>query len=160
MLHALAAGIGLSAILAASATAFNIIKWVGAAYLIYLGCQAFRSHPATGPERACGARQQNAYWMTYFQGVMVDVLNPKTALFFLAFIPQFVDPQGGAQVFQFLTLGLVVILNALLIEFFLILFADRLTAVLRRNNQLARWLERGMGTFLIALGLNLARQKL
>jgi len=160
MLHATAAGFGLSAILAASATAFNLIKWVGACYLIYLGYKAMRTSPVTDPGDLPASTSQSTYGMIYLQGVMVDVFNPKTALFFLAFIPQFVDPRQDDPLGQFVSLGLVVILNALLIEFFLIMFIDRLTSILRRNARLASWLERGMGIFLIALGLNLARQKL
>ncbi len=159
MLHALAAGIGLSAMLAASATAFNAIKWVGAAYLIYLGYKAIRTPTTTAPMHLSTSMPRRAHGRIYLQGIMVDLLNPKTALFFLAFIPQFIDPRQGAPLGQFISLGLVVILNALCIEFFLILFIDRLTAVLRRNTRVARWLERAMGAFLITLGLNLARQE-
>ncbi len=160
MLHALAAGLGLSAILATSATAFTVIKWMGALYLIYLGYKALCRNKIPNPTAVASDIKKTDHWKIYFQGVLVDVLNPKTALFFLAFIPQFIEPERGAHLTQFLLLGLLVILNALIIEFFIIVFAHRLTGVLRRKNNLARWLDRGMGTMLIALGLKLASQEM
>ncbi len=160
MLHALAAGIGLSMILTTSAFAFGVIKWLGAAYFFYLGYKAIRGKSSTKSFHPTDNIQSSNNWSIYFQGILVDLLNPKTALFFLAFIPQFIDVQQGPQLSQFLILGLVVIVDALIIEYVLIMFADKLSIALRRNHQLTRWLECGMGTIMIALGFRLARQEL
>ncbi len=160
MLHALAAGIGLSMILTTSALAFSVIKWLGAAYFFYLGYKAIRGKSTIKPFQPTENIQPSSYWTIYLQGVLVDLLNPKTALFFLAFIPQFIDIQQGAQLTQFLILGLVVIVDALIIEYVLIMFADKLSIALRRNHQMARWLECSMGAIMIALGFRLARQEL
>jgi threonine/homoserine/homoserine lactone efflux protein len=163
MVHATAAGIGLSAILATSAYAFTIVKWVGALYLMYLGYRAIAStlkgeqqmiasQPKTEPTK-------NHLWKIYFQGVLVDILNPKTAMFFLAFIPQFINPSSGSSVWQFIFLGLVVIINALVIEVVLIMFASKITGFLHANKSLSNWLERSLGLTLIGLGLHLIRGK-
>lgn len=100
--HAVAAAFGLSAILLASALAFNVVKYVGAAYLIYLGIRALLNKG----EGAEGERSQHRSYSELFRkGLLVQLLNPKTALFFYAFMPQFVDPSRGAVVFQILALG-------------------------------------------------------
>jgi len=161
MVHATAAGIGLSAILATSANAFTIVKWVGALYLIYLGYRAIAAtlngkSSAINPQQELHLLKINP-WKIYIQGVIVDLLNPKTALFFLAFIPQFINPDAGAELWQFLFLGLVVILNALVIEIVLILFAAKITGFLRNSRFLADWLERSLGLALIGLGFHLIR---
>ena len=93
MLHILAAALGLSAILLSSALAFDIVKYVGAAYLIYLGIQKFRSRDEDDAEVAV---QQQPLGKIYKQGMIISLLNPKTALFFFAFLPQFVDPSHGS----------------------------------------------------------------
>jgi threonine/homoserine/homoserine lactone efflux protein len=104
LVHVAAATIGLSALLSSSATAFDVVKYAGAAYLIYVGLRRLAGRePEPAPERA-GLRS-NAH--LYRQGVVVNVLNPKTALFFLAFLPQFVDPSRGSATLQILFLGLL-----------------------------------------------------
>ena len=163
MVHATAAGIGLSAILATSAYAFTIVKWVGALYLIYLGYKAIVS-TLNNEQQIINSQQtsiqpKNHLWKIYFQGVLVDILNPKTALFFLAFIPQFINPTLGSGVWQFIFLGLIVIINALVIEVILISFASKITGFLRKNRSLSNWLERSLGLTLIGLGLHLIRGK-
>ncbi len=102
LIHVAAAAIGLSALLASSATAFAVVKYAGAAYLVYLGIRAFRRRkPPTTFE--AGAPQAPA--KTFRQGLLVKILNPKVALFFLAFLPQFVDPARGPAWSQILVLG-------------------------------------------------------
>ncbi|MBN8892127.1 MAG: RhtB family transporter [Rhodospirillales bacterium 70-18] len=107
LVHVLAAAIGLSALIAASAAAFEVLKLAGAAYLIYLGIQAWRAGDAEiHATPSLGARR------AFRQGVLVEATNPKTATFFLAFFPQFTSPAHGHLALQFAVLGLVaVILN-------------------------------------------------
>ena len=100
--HAAAAAFGLSAILLASALAFNIVKYVGAVYLIYLGIRALLSR-SKGVEAESSAPRSGAELIR--KGLLVQLLNPKTALFFYAFLPQFVDPSHGSVVLQILALG-------------------------------------------------------
>lgn len=163
MIHAAAAGIGLSTILATSAYAFTIVKWIGALYLMYLGYRAISS-TLNNKQKIITTQTKteltkNHLWTNYFQGVLVDILNPKTAMFFLAFIPQFISPSVNSGVWQFIFLGLIVILNALIIEIILILFASKITNFLHTNKPLANWLERSLGMILIGLGLHLIRDK-
>ena len=100
--HVLAAALGLSAVLLSSALAFSIVKYLGAAYLIYLGLRRLLTH---APLQEATGFQQQSLRRVFRQGVIVAVLNPKTALFFLAFLPQFVDPTKGSVTVPLLTLG-------------------------------------------------------
>ena len=110
LVHVIAATIGVSALLASSATAFSIVKYAGAAYLIYRGVRRLREpdHPADGADGA--VPRKRLFW----QGVVVNSLNPKTALFFLAFLPQFVDPDRGAVAPQVMALGVLFLVLATL----------------------------------------------
>jgi RhtB (resistance to homoserine/threonine) family protein len=155
LVHVLAAALGLSAILATSALAFGVVKWIGAAYLLYIGWQALRSagRSFTAVEQAVPSGNG---WQIYRQGVLVDLLNPKAAIFFMAFLPQFVRPELGHTTLQLLGLGMLVIVVAILVELALVLAASQATGLLRRRPAIAAWLERGMGSLLVALGLRLA----
>ena len=104
--HVVAATVGLSALLASSAAAFSVVKYAGAAYLIYLGVKALRVRraAAAGPEVA-----PQSLWRVFREGWIVAVLNPKAALFFLAFLPQFVDPARGPAASQLVVLGLLLV---------------------------------------------------
>jgi len=158
MVHACLAGLGLSAILTTSPAAFNAIKWVGAFYLIYLGYVTIASTLKVREDTlplSNNVLKQDSAWRLYYQAVLVDLLNPKTALFFLAFIPQFIDKGAGDYFWQFIILGLVLITNALIIEIGLVSIGERLTQYMRDNSILAQWLERSVGLVLIGIGFNL-----
>ena len=110
LVHITAAAVGLSAVIASSAVAFNVVRYLGAAYLVFLGLRALlRDH---GAQVEDGATRIGSARRAYVDGILVNVLNPKVALFFLAFLPQFVDPSRGATVTQILVLGLVVFVIA------------------------------------------------
>jgi len=108
MVHVLMASLGLSAILLSSALAFSLVKYAGAAYLVYLGLRTWFSREPL----ELGAAARQPLRQIFLQGFVVNALNPKTALFFFAFLPQFVDPARGAAWMQFLLLGLVFIILA------------------------------------------------
>ncbi len=107
LLHVTAAVVGISALVAASAQAFTVIKWAGAAYLIYLGARTWRS-AGTDVERWRAASSRRVFT----DAIVVNALNPKAAVFFLAFLPQFVDPTRGSPVAQTLMLGAIFIVVA------------------------------------------------
>ncbi|MGO4438579.1 LysE family translocator [Rhizobium sp. RAF56] len=153
-IHVGMAAAGLSAILATSALAFSLVKWVGAAYLIWLGIQALRSKGESAWIKEAGAPLPWA--RLYRQGVMVSLLNPKVAIFFLAFLPQFVVHGAGPAWAQLLLHGSLIIVVAAFIEPPLILVGGRLASSLRNNRRLGLWLDRGLGTIFVALGLRLA----
>jgi threonine/homoserine/homoserine lactone efflux protein len=109
LVHSIAAAIGLSAILTTSALAFTIVKYVGSAYLIYLGIRTLMTKTDTAEERNSPSR---TYMQLFGKGFLVNLLNPKTALFFYAFLPQFVDPSRGTAVQQILFLGALFVILA------------------------------------------------
>lgn len=150
--HVLLAAFGLSAVLAASATAFAIVKWAGAAYLVWIGIQAIRGAGGLAPTQVAHAKP----WRIFRQGLLTDLLNPKVAIFFLAFLPQFVEDGAGPAWAQLALHGVLIIATAALIEPPLVLLGDRLAARLRGHARTARWLDRGLGGMLMGLGVKLA----
>ena len=155
--HVLLAAAGLSAIIAASATAFSVVKWVGVAYLLWIGIKAIRSDGDDGGEFSnMDDEKQLSVRSVYYQGAFIDLLNPKVATFFLAFLPQFVVPGAGPVWIQLLFHGTLIIIVAALIEPPLILLGDRISEKLRTSRSLRVWLDRVLGTVLIGLGIKLA----
>ncbi|MCW1412614.1 LysE family translocator [Rhizobium sp. 1AS11] len=153
-LHVLMAALGLSAILAASAVAFSTVKWIGAAYLVWLGIQALRSGGGNGLIKAAGESLSVA--RIYRQGILVSLLNPKVAIFFLAFLPQFVVEGAGPAWAQLMLHGGLIIVVAAFIEPPLVLLGGRLADALRHNQKVGLWLDRGLGALFVALGVRLA----
>lgn len=152
--HVLMAAAGLSAILTTSATAFSVVKWAGAAYLIYLGIKALRSD-GSGFVAEGGATSPRAFPI-FKQGVIVALLNPKVAIFFLAFLPQFVVEGAGPVWAQLFLHGTLIIVVAAFIEPPLILAGDKLTNSLRNNPRFGLRLDRSLGAIFIGLGMRLA----
>lgn len=153
-LHVLLAAIGLSTILATSAVAFTFIKWIGAVYLIWLGIQAFRS--GGGYYSSDAEVKQLSNFKIYQQGTLVAALNPKVAIFFLAFLPQFVVVGAGLASAQLFLHGFLIIVVAAFIEPPLVILGAKLTKYLSQNIRVAAWMDRGLGTLLIGLGVRLA----
>ncbi|AEG11602.1 Lysine exporter protein (LYSE/YGGA) [Shewanella baltica OS183] len=147
--HTLAASLGLSAIILNSALAFSIVKWLGAAYLVYLGIQALISM-WRGNNKIVVDDTSKPNGNVFFQGIVVSVLNPKVALFFLSFLPQFIDPLAGSTSIQLLTLGLIFSLLATLCN---VLYASAGSWVFSRPNsqRYSRALEGISGVLLIGL---------
>lgn len=154
VLHVVMAAVGLSAILATSAVAFSIVKWVGAAYLIWLGIKMLLSRGDSFISSDGGNHQRlhSIYW----QGVLVSALNPKVAIFFLAFLPQFVVEGAGPASAQLLLHGTLIIVVAACIEPPLVLLGAKLGAFLRQNQRIGLWMDRGLGALFVALGARLA----
>jgi threonine/homoserine/homoserine lactone efflux protein len=121
LIHVAAAAFGLSALLASSAVAFEIVKYAGVAYLVYLGVRALRAGKAPETQVAPAGMRR-----TVAEGMLVNVLNPKVSLFFLAFLPQFVDPDKGSAVTQILVLGLVFMAIAATLDLLFVLAANRI----------------------------------
>jgi threonine/homoserine/homoserine lactone efflux protein len=152
LVHVVFAAIGLSAILASSAMAFSVVKWLGVAYLIYLGIGRFL---ARDEESRAVTVEKEPLSRVFSQGVVVNVLNPKTALFFLAFLPQFVDPSRGAVTAQIALLGITFVVLALCTDGLYALLTGSAADWLRRRNESPRFrrLQRYVsGGVFIALG--------
>ena len=148
--------IGLSAILATSAIAFTVIKIAGAAYLIYLGIRMWRSSGVIDLSSDTDARSIGAI---YRQTIAMNLLNPKVALFFLAFLPQFVNPSAGPVAPQFALLGLLFMIVAFIVMSTAGFAGAQIRRFLVRSTTAARWVQRAAGTILIALGISLAFQR-
>lgn len=155
LVHVAAAAFGLSAVLATSAVAFAAVKWIGAGYLIYLGIQTLRKG-GTANIHASLQESRVTPLQAFRQGVLVDLLNPKVALFFMAFLPQFVRPGYGSAPMQLLWLGVLVIAVAITVDSSFVLIAYRTTGYLRRHPKASVWLDRLLASIFIGLGLRLA----
>lgn len=153
LVHVATAAIGLSALLASSATAFAVVKYAGAAYLIYLGLRAFRrrEHPT---EIEAGVPQ--SLGRTFRQGLLVQILNPKVALFFLAFLPQFVNPARGPAWAQILVLGALLALLGVISDSLYALAAAQAGGWLRRRPRLLARERYVSGAVYVGLGVGAA----
>lgn len=154
LFHVTGAAIGLSALLLASSAAFSILKLVGAAYLLFTGLQMMWSRPAIA---GFGMKQERTSLRRVFlQGALTNALNPKVALFFLAFLPQFVSADSPHKPLAFLTLGLIFVCSGTLWCLFLAAFAARAAHRLRRSENLIAWINRALGGLFIYLGIRVA----
>ena len=156
--HVLFAALGLSAVIMASATAFAVIKYAGAAYILWLGVQALRSKGEFS--LAVNGRRPDQppapLRRIFAQGALIDLLNPKVAIFFLAFLPQFVEAGAGPMPMQLMLHGVLIIVVAGFVEPPLVLMGHAVTSGLRRNPGFCRWMDRGLGAFFVFIGLRLA----
>jgi threonine/homoserine/homoserine lactone efflux protein len=153
LVHVLAATVGLSALLVSSATAFTIVKYVGAAYLIILGLRQIADRRHRVADEAEGTVRAVSFRRIYGQGVVVNVLNPKTAGFFLAFLPQFVDPDRGSTALQIFIFGLTFIVLGFFSDGAYALAASTLVKRMRRDARAQRRRRIASGGILVALGV-------
>jgi RhtB (resistance to homoserine/threonine) family protein len=155
--HTCAAALGLSAILATSALAFGTIKLIGGAYLIFLGAKMIldRRKQLSLPSNF----RRRTTIAAFRQGILTNILNPKVALFYLAFLPQFIDPASNAKVPAFILLGLTFVTTGTIWCLILAWFASAFSERLRANETISQWLNRTAGALFIFLGLRLATAK-
>lgn len=153
LVHLAAAVVGLSAIIAQSAMAFNIVKYVGAGYLIYLGVKALLTK--TNALKVKQSDELTTYKKLFFQGVITNILNPKVALFFLAFLPQFIDLSQPKPEFQILLLGSWFNFSGTVVNVIVALLFGKLGSLLN-SSSFIKWQEKITGTILIALGIKVA----
>jgi len=155
LVHTLAAALGLSAILATSASAFGIVKWVGAAYLVWMGVTMLRSSPSAAPRQTKPASPASL-GKVFAQGLLTNVLNPKVALFFLAFLPQFIDANAPSKALAFVFLGLVFDVNGTLWNLFVAWSAASVGRRFAVNGTATVWFSRAVGSLFVYLGIRLA----
>ena len=156
--HLLAAVTGLSALILASATAFAVVKWLGAAYLIYLGWGALRSKGGIVPSEPDS--RKNALHRIFWQGFPSDVLNPKVALFYVALLPQFMSTNDPHPVKHLIALGVTGNMVGIATSVMYVFLAARMTTALRRNRSISAWLSKAMGVLFVGLGLKLVSEKI
>ncbi|WBB62926.1 LysE family translocator [Streptomyces sp. WMMC500] len=161
LVHACAAALGLSALFGALPVLYHVLRWLGAAYLLYLAVRAFRDRSVPGDEdaavdgadgRRTGPGPRRAFW----QGMITNLLNPKVIMFNIAFLPQFVDPGRGHLPLQLLVLGVTGVVVGFCVDGTLGLLSGRLSRALRRSRRLARGLNIFSGTVFAGLAVRLA----
>jgi threonine/homoserine/homoserine lactone efflux protein len=162
LVHVFGAAVGLSALLMTSSAAFTLIKWVGAAYLCFIGVslllsrlQADANQASAGPD-AVSPRQVLALRQVFWQGALTNVLNPKVALFFLAFLPQFVAANSPHKAAAFLLLGLIFICNGTLWCLGVAGFAARASQRIKQSGRVQLWVNRALGALFIYIGVRIA----
>ena len=149
LVHAIAASAGLSAVLATSATAFNTVKWLGAGYLVFVGLRTLLTRPAAVATESTSVSRRR----TFVQGIVVNTLNPKVALFFLSYLPQFIDPDKGAAWSQALVLGITFVLIGCVTDGMYALTASALRDKLLSGRTLPFVQRYVAGTVFIGLGV-------
>jgi len=154
IVHMIAAVIGLSALIAQSAMAFDIIKYAGAAYLIYLGIRSIinKTNSFNLPKNI----ERQSLWKIFWQGVITNVLNPKVALFFLAFLPQFIDPSKGNTYLQILLLGSWFNISGTVVNIVVAILFGKIGSWLQRSSWFVKWQGKLTGLILIGFGLKVA----
>ena len=154
IVHVISATIGISAIIAASATAFTVVKFIGAAYLVYIGITILhKSKTEVGEiESMPTTKLSTIFW----QGFLTNALNPKVAIFFLAFLPQFISPDAGSKSIALLFLGLLFNFNGTLWNLFVAWASSNVASQLRRSGVVTKWLNRTIGVLFLYFGAKLA----
>ena len=154
LLHTTFAAFGLSIIIARSILVFNIIKYAGAAYLLYLGYRMFTDRSAITNQ--VHSRIKVSYIKIYREAVLTNLLNPKVALFFIAFLPQFIDPSATDTILPFLLLGITFTFTGTAWCLVLAAFASAIFSRLKENKKLAAYINKACGLMLVALGIKVA----
>ena len=155
MVHTILAAFGLSVIIAQSILLFNIIKYAGTAYLLYIGYKMLTDKSQLNNGDITGSKAID-YFKIYRAAIITNVLNPKVALFFIAFLPQFIDPTLKNTVLPFLTLGLTFITTGMIWCLILATFASAIFARLKNNKKIATYINNICGLALVALGVKVA----
>ncbi len=157
MVHITAAALGISALIAASAAAFSVVKFLGAAYLVYIGIRMILTRRHEDTATATNMKVVAPGLKTVFrQGFVTNALNPKVALFFLAFLPQFIDSQAPSKALAFLFLGVVFNVNGTIWNLIVAWASARAAAMVRGARSLQRWVDCTVGAIFIAFGIKLA----
>ncbi len=155
LFHVFLAAFGLSAIIATSALAFTLVKLSGACYLLYLAYQSFCSGGTSLDIPVIQSTKESAF-SAFKQGVLIDILNPKVAIFFMAFLPQFIRSEQGSVSLQFIYLGLIIVAIAIVVEVIYVLMVSKITQKIRSSQTISMWLDRIVGTVFMVLGIKLA----
>lgn len=155
--HVFAAALGLSAILASSATAFTVVKYVGAAYLVYIGITGLRQKSSVDSEANNSVNSlPHTMKSIFWQGFLSNALNPKVALFFLAFVPQFINHDSPEKALAFIVLGAIFNVNSMLWCHFLAISTAFASKRLKISKSMSVWLNKTIGVLFISLGMKLA----
>jgi RhtB (resistance to homoserine/threonine) family protein len=155
IVHTILAAFGLSIIIAKSILLFNIIKFAGAAYLLYIGFKMLTDKSQLKTDNIISSSSAD-YWKIYRDGILTNILNPKVALFFIAFLPQFIDPTLKNTILPFLTLGATFIATGTIWCLILATFASAIFSKLKTNKKVSSWINKICGLTMIGLGIKVA----
>jgi RhtB (resistance to homoserine/threonine) family protein len=155
IVHTIFAAFGLSLIIAKSILLFNVIKFIGAGYLIYLGYKMLTDKSQLNTDGIKTTIKVN-YWKIFRDGIVTNILNPKVALFYIAFLPQFIDPSLKSTILPFLLLGTTFITTGTIWCFILAIFASTLFGKLKQNEKVSRYINKVCGIALVGLGIKVA----
>ncbi|WP_347549748.1 LysE family translocator [Pseudalkalibacillus hwajinpoensis] len=153
LVHITATAAGISAILYQSSIAFAVVKYLGAAYLLYLAYQAIKDRETTA---AIHKQRSRPYASLYRKGIIMNILNPKVSLFFLALLPQFVNQEVGSPALQMVLLGLIFIIQALVIFSIISIFAGKISKVVNKSTTISRKINLVKGALLALIGVQIA----
>jgi threonine/homoserine/homoserine lactone efflux protein len=156
VVHVFGCAIGLSALLAASATPFMLVKWAGAAYLCFVGIKMLLTREGEPDGETSGEARAMSLSKVFWQGALTDALNPKVALFFLAFLPQFVSAEAPHQALAFLLLGIIFIANGTLVCLAYAAVTATAASRIRASGRLKSWINRLLGGTFVYLGARMA----
>lgn len=156
MLHIVAAALGISALIAASATAFGIVKFLGAGYLIYIGVRMMLTRRADDGAAPGGSKAPLGLVKVFHQGFITNALNPKVALFFLAFLPQFIDNDAPSTALAFVFLGVIFNVNGTIWNLGVAYATARAASAMRGTKKFQRWIDGTIGALFVAFGVKLA----
>jgi threonine/homoserine/homoserine lactone efflux protein len=160
IVHTVFAALGLSIILSQSRLAFDIVKYIGASYLIFLGIQSMLSKGKLNLTVAQNNFKDQDMGRIYLSGILTNVLNPKVALFYLAFLPQFIDSAFSSQFVSFIILGLTFTITGTLWCLVIATFSSLFLRKFKGNNKIKSWMDKITGIIFISLGIKLALSKL
>jgi len=155
-MHIMAAALGLSAILATSAAAFTILKLIGVAYLMYMGITMLLTSKVANETQMVEIEKNVSLRKVYTQGILTNILNPKIALFFLAFVPQFINADAPNKALAFIFLGSIFTINGMIWCNFLAWASAKSSNLLKKNKMLTRYLQKSAGLLFIYFGLKMA----
>lgn len=156
LVHVFAAALGLSALLAASSAAFTLVKWAGAGYLCFMGVKMLLARPSARATDAAPGSSAIPLRQVFWQGALTNALNPKVALFFLAFLPQFVAAEAPHKAAAFVLLGLIFIFNGTLWCLGVAAFAASAAGRIRQSGRIQLWINRALGGLFVYLGVRVA----
>ena len=158
LVHTLFVSLGISAIISASVTVFRIMKFAGAGYLFYLGIRAIIFGGLDLSELGT-KKEDRSFLKSYLNAVIIDVTNPKVAVFFMAFLPQFYRDNGSSRISQFMLLGSLIILTGFVIESLIVILSERIAFFLRKKPAFSRVIDKLFGSVLIGLGVKLVLEE-
>ncbi len=159
LIHSLLVALGITAILTTSVIIFQIVKLCGASYLIFQGIKTFFQKKSIVRSSLSVKKKKSSFLKSYFNAAIVDLTNPKVAIFFMALLPQFYRENGISKLFQFMSLGLIIVIIAFIIEGIIVILSEKIAVVFSEKTVISKFMDKLFGSVLIFLGVKVLFQK-